>query len=116
MTTQDLLEKLYGVRLYKNTQVLNDTVGTTATPIVSNDPGAVFILVDNLGTSDVVFDTDPGVTTTKGTLLAAQGGNMSWNAMQHFLMPTEAWYAIGVTGTSPIRVTRYSILESPAGK
>lgn len=111
MTTQEVLEKLYGVKLYKNTQSQNSSVSSSVTPIVDQDPGSVFILIVNLGSNDIYLWTDETVSTTNGILLQKNGGNMVWYANQHFLMPTERWFGVTATGSSEISVQRYSILQ-----
>lgn len=111
MNTQQLLEKLYGVKLYKNTEVLNTDITSAITPVASNDPGAVFVMLVNTGANDLVVWTDESVSSSKGILLAANGGYFTWNATQHFIMPTESLYAVCPAGTTTVSFQRYSILQ-----
>ena len=114
MNTRDVVNKLIGAKTYENTQVLNSTVDTSITPIVSTDPGAVSIVIVNLGTNDVTIWVDETVSLTKGIILAADGGNVVWDVTRHFMLPTKPWFGIANGGSSEIAVIRQSIQEPPA--
>lgn len=108
------MNKLIGAKTYESTEVLNASVATTITPIVSTDPGAVSIVLVNLGTHDITVWVDESVSLTKGILLAADGGDMVWDVTRHFMLPTKPWYGIANGGSSEIAVIRQSIQEPPA--
>lgn len=111
MTTSDLIEKLYGVKTYQNTEANNSTVQTTPTQIVSNDPGALQMTLINLGAYDMYIWVDESVSATRGILIAANGGSYEINWQDYMRMPTYSWWGIAPGGATAVAVLRESILE-----
>ena len=111
MTTQDLITKLYGVNSYQNSKALNTSMSDVPTEIVSNDPGAMQLTIINLGANDVYIWLDGSVSTTKGILLAANGGSYEIDFTRFMKMPTYSWWGVCATGlTTTLAVMRESIL------
>ena len=111
MTTADLVDKLYGVKTYQNTSANNNTVQTTPTQIVSNDPGALQMTLINLGANDMYIWVDESVSSTKGILIAANGGSYEINFTTYMKMPTYSWWGVAPAGATAIAVLRESILQ-----
>lgn len=111
MTTADLIAKMYGVKTYQSTIANNDTVQTTPTQIVSNDPGALQMTLINLGANDMYIWVDESVSSTKGILIAANGGSYEINFTTYMKMPTYSWWGVAPAGATAIAVLRESILQ-----
>lgn len=113
MNTQDVIDKLYGVRTYENQEALNTAIGDIPAAIVSNDPGALQLTIVNLGNSDMYLWIDESVSTSKGILIAANGGAYEIDITRQMLLPTKSWFAVCASGNSTtVAVLRQSILEA----
>ncbi len=110
MVTQDVINTLYGVTTYQDDQPENSTISTTPTKIVSNNPGALQLTLINLGVNDMYIFTDESVSTSKGILIAANGGSYEIDFTRFMLMPTYSWFGIVATGTTTIAMLRQCIL------
>lgn len=76
------------------------TVQTTATSIVNNSPDRVGLVIINLGANDIYIGLTPAVSTTNGIKLPANGGSVSMNVRDDFILPSRQWWGIANGGTS----------------
>jgi len=111
MTTKDIIDKLYGVTTYQNDEPLNSTILSTPTQIVSNDPGALQLTIINLGANDMYLWIDESVSSTRGILIASNGGSYEIDFTSHMRLPTNSWWAIAPAGNTNVAVLRESILS-----
>ena len=111
MTTQDVIDKLYGVKTYQSNDPMNSTITAVPTQIVANDPAALQLTIINTGANDLMLWNDESVSTTKGILIAANGGSYEIDFTRFMKMPTYSWWGICAAGlTTTIAVLRESIL------
>jgi len=85
---------------FKTRLVVNpvtDTVGTTATEILKNNPDRVYWLIVNLSAYDGYAGWDRGVSATKGILLPANGGYASASAQEDGELVIYPVYAVNLT-------------------
>lgn len=114
MDTRQVVNKLYGVQTYQSQVALNTSIGDTPAEIVSNDPGALQLTIVNLGNSDLYLWIDGNVSTSRGILIAANGGAYEIDITRQMLMPTYSWWGVCASGnTTTVAVLRQSILGSP---
>jgi len=82
------------------------TVTTAVTLICNNDPDRVGLVIINTGTVDAVVLWNAGVTTTRGILLSASGGNVSMDIVHDFTLPSRSWFAVVAAGSTTISCIR----------
>jgi len=70
-------EKRLGFKTRLVVNPVTDTVGTTATPILQNNPDRIFWLIVNLSGNNGYVGWDNAIGSTRGLLVAANGGFVS---------------------------------------
>jgi len=78
---------------------VTDTVGTTPTEILRNNPDRIFWLVVNLSVNDGYVGWDRQVSSTRGLLAAANGGYVSASAEEDGELVIYPVYAINLVAS-----------------
>lgn len=103
---QDLIRGEFGAPAIIEQDPDNDgDIGTTSELLLRRDPNRAGLFIINLGSNTVLLN--PGgqpATATRGIRLDANGGSISMNWRDDFVLPTEEWHAIAITASSQIRV------------
>ena len=109
MTLQDLLTKDFGVTVQEENAGPTISVGSSAVQLLKNNPGAVALVLINLGSTDIYIWTTNDVSAAKGILIAANGGNIFLTYQQYFTLVSSEWYAISPSGTVNVAIKRMEI-------
>lgn len=80
----------------------NPTIQATVTNVVNNSPDRVGLVIINLGANDVYIAMNAGVSNTNGLKLPANGGSVSMNVRDDFVIPSRQWFGIANGGASTI--------------
>jgi hypothetical protein len=96
------LQKQYGCLLESNEKTV--TLSTTPALVLMGNPDRFEVAIFNLGSSAVFLSMDSDPSTTKGMMIAASGGSLSYNARDDGEMPTRRYYAVAASGTPTIYV------------
>lgn len=100
-TSQDFLNRLYGLVNPAAPVSSNPSVGTTATSIAAADPARFALLIVNLGTSSCYVAPFGQVSSTDGIILDSGGGFVSMTNRDDLLLPDYQWWAVcGASGQS----------------
>ena len=75
MTLAELIDKKFGVKTTHRINPVTDTVGTSATRILGNNPNRLAWLVVNLSSNTVYLGFDRDVSPNKGIFLSPNGGS-----------------------------------------
>jgi len=76
----DFTEARFGRKVRYNPEPITTTVGTSQTPIWRGNPDRLELVLMNLSGYNMYVYTDPSVSTSKGWLLAANGGYIVFTA------------------------------------
>lgn len=77
MTLQDLLTKKFGVKTTHEINPVTDTVGTSTTKVLGNNPNRLAFTIINLSSNVVYLGFDRDVSSSKGIYLSPNGGSLS---------------------------------------
>jgi hypothetical protein len=99
-----LLTNEYGVNTHPEVNPMTSIAGVAATQIAPNNPNRVGFNIINLGANNVYVYIDNSVGTTKGFLLAANGGSLNLDWRVDFALISNEWWAIAVTAPSQLLV------------
>ena len=64
------------------------SIGVTHSQAFGNDPDRVWTLLQNLSPNIIYAGYDEGVSSTRGIILAANGGLVSFSARTDYILPT----------------------------
>ena len=103
MTTQLLLNKLYGLTTDSNEEPVTSTVAATATQILLRNPQRLSWILTNNGSQNIRLYRNNTVTTTKGQLVTP-GGVASVTVTEDFGKVTEELWAISSSGNVGITI------------
>lgn len=81
-----------------------DTCATSVTRLLANNPDRLGSLIMNIGGNDIHVLFDNRVSTTRGILLAAEGGKISLNANEDYELVGYPVYGIASGGSSEVIV------------
>ena len=70
------------------------TVGTTAVRVGNNDPASVQVILTNTGSSNCFRSSLPTLTTSTGTLVAANGGVLEYDFRTDSVIPAQEQWLI----------------------
>ena len=104
MDVYGIIQKEYGVNVDFAENRVTDTVNTTVTKIAMNNPNRLGLIILNLGAYDIYVAPTSDVSLDKGILLTANGGGISFNLREDFMLPALSWYAIANGGASKVYV------------
>lgn len=82
----------------------NPTVGVVVQELLGGDPERVLLFVLNLSANSVYVGLRETVSATNGILLAASGGNVSFNAIEDGTLPTRQFFAVAAGAGSQLYV------------
>lgn len=102
MTTQDVIDKYYGIKTNTDEQPLTNTINTSVTQILTNNPSRLAFTIINTGTNPILILNKNTVSLTNGITLISGGGNASVDFTKDLSLVTNEWYAIADGGTSSI--------------
>ncbi len=92
----------YKTRTVENPLV--NTVGTSPTLILQNNPDRLMFLIINLSSSNMYVAFSPDVSPSKGILLSASGGSVSFTVDDDGEAVTREVWAVAGAANSPIYV------------
>lgn len=100
----EFVKKQFGVNTVTHINPITDTVQTTATKILNNNPDRLAVVIINLGSNPVYVSVKPDVSTSKGIRLATNGGGLILNAKDDLELVGYEFWAIADGGSSTIFV------------
>lgn len=80
------------------------SIGTTQSQIFGNDPERVSLLLINLSINTIYVGFDEAVGANKGIILEANGGYVSFNAKDDFILTTLQMNAVATGANSNLYV------------
>jgi len=93
----EFIEQKYGGATAETVAV--ESVGVTQSRILRNDPERVFALLVNLSLNTIYLGYDQLVSSSRGIVLASNGGSYQVDVEEDFTVPIRALYALA-TGVS----------------
>ncbi len=87
-----------------NEDEINPTVGTVVEELLGGDPERVLVFILNLSANSVHVGLRNTVSATNGILLAANGGNVSFNAVEDGTLPTRQFFVVAAAAASQLYV------------
>ena len=82
----------------------NPSVGVVIEELLGGDPERVLVFVLNLSANSVYVGLRETVSATNGILLAASGGNVSFNAVEDGTLPTRQFFVVAAGANSQLYV------------
>ncbi len=82
----------------------NPVVGVVVEELLGGDPERVLIFILNLSANSVHVGLRETVSSTNGILLAASGGNVSFNAVEDGTLPTRQFFVLATAPASQLYV------------
>ncbi len=82
----------------------NPLVGVVVEELLGGDPERVLIFILNLSANSIYVGLRETVSSTNGILLAASGGNVSFNAVEDGTLPTRQFFAVAAGAASQLYV------------
>ena len=82
----------------------NPSVGVVGEELLGGDPERVLVFVLNLSANTVYVGLRETVSSTNGILLAASGGNVSFNAVEDGTLPTRQLFVVSTAAASQLYV------------
>lgn len=105
----DLLRERFGVNVRAVEFPAASDADIAAQVIARRDGGRVALVIINLSANTVVVAPFAGVTTTRGIQIPANGGFLSMNVQDDYLLPTMEWSAVASADNSAIYVLAIEI-------
>ena len=93
----------------------NPVVGTVVEELLGGDPERVLIFILNLSANTVHVGLRETVSSTNGILLAASGGNVSFNAVEDGTLPTRQFFVVSTAAASQLYVLTLRRETQPTG-
>ncbi len=87
-----------------NEDEINPVVGTVIEELLGGDPERVLVFILNLSANSVFVGLRNSVSSTNGILLAASGGNVSFNAVEDGTLPTRQFFVVAAAAASQLYV------------
>lgn len=81
-----------------------ESVGTTQSEVLRADPERVFVLLVNLSTNTMYVGIDSQVSSSRGILLASNGGSFQVDVEEDFTVPIRSFHAISTGASSNLYV------------
>lgn len=80
------------------------SIGTTFSSVVGNDPERVSIFVQNLSANTIYLGYDQAVSSSRGIILPANGGGIGFNAKDDQILSTLALFTVATGALSDLLV------------
>lgn len=110
----EFIERKYGGAVGELTAV--ESVGTTAAEVLRNDPERVFVLMVNLSVNTIYVGFDQRVSSSRGIVLASNGGSYQADVEEDFTLPIRSMFAVStLAGSNLYVVTVRRISVTPPG-
>ena len=106
---QELIAERFGVRTFPETNPVTATVGTTAVVVARANSGRVALNIINLSANNVFVGPFADVATGKGFALSPNGGFVTVNVEDDYVLPGREWSAIASGAGSAIMVLETNI-------
>jgi len=104
----ELIRKELGVDTYLKINPLTDTIKTSRTKILHNNPDRVAFLLINLGENDIYVAPDENVAVGNGILLKAAGGAFSaWYKEDFHLVGFDWW---GIAENADVKIYMMEVI------
>ena len=98
----EYIEKRYGGGMAETVAV--ESVGTTQSQVVRNDPERVFALLVNLSTNTIYIGYDQSVSASRGIVISPSGGTYQVDVEEDFILPNRSLYAVATGAGSSLYV------------
>lgn len=85
------------------------TIGTTPTQILDPDPNRIAWIIINLSSSDFYVSHRPGVSSSFGTIVTANGGDAGEDVDKHGSVVGKEVHAVAGTGGLTANVIEYFV-------
>ncbi len=82
----------------------NPSVGVVVEELLGGDPERVLVFILNLSANSVYVGLRATVSSTNGIILAASGGNVSFNAVEDGTLPTRQFFVVAAAAASQLYV------------
>jgi hypothetical protein len=105
ITLSQLLEGLYGIKTTNRINPYIDTVSTSATKFLANNPNRVSFIIVNMSANSLYISPLADVSTTKGIFIASNGGYAIFTWDRDFELVSQEWWCIG----SAVGTTIYTL-------
>ena len=79
-------------------------IGLTHSQVFGNDPDRVWTLLQNLSANIIYAGYDESVSSTRGIILAANGGLVSFSARTDYILPTLQMNVLSTVAASELLV------------
>jgi|GEM_PF-6001430 len=100
----EYVEKEFGVKTVTKTNPITDSIKTTPTKVLGNNPDRLAAIIINLGDYTVYLSPRNDVSSTKGIKLSKSGGTLILNAKDDLELVGYEWWGIADGGNSTIFV------------
>jgi len=107
LSVQAYVEKELGFPTRAIENPVTNTVGTTATLVLRNNPDRFQFLIVNLSTYDVYASFTKEVSASRGILIPSGGGYLIMHAREDGEAVTYEIWCIAIGGSAPIYVVVY---------
>jgi len=88
---------------------VTDTVGTTVTQVLTNNPNRVFALISNLGSTDMFIGWDRQVSSSRGIRVPNSGGIVSLAWQEDYELCFQEVFAIALTSSVSVYVLELEV-------
>lgn len=105
----DVINSLYEVRTRVSLSLVTSSIGTSISTILRQDPARLAVTLVNLSTNVIFVAPDSNVSATNGIRLDANGGSMSINVRNDFVLPGLEWSALATGAGSNLFGTQVLI-------
>ncbi len=82
----------------------NPAIGVVVEELLGGDPERVLIFILNLSANSVYVGLRETVSSTNGIILAASGGNVSFNAVEDGTLPTRQFFGVAAGAASQLYI------------
>jgi len=100
----EYIRKKFGVATFVEENPVTDTVGTTVTQIVKNNPDRLALIITNLSANNVYIGWFRDVSANKGVFLAPNGGQVVFLADEDLELVGYEFFAVATAAASKIFV------------
>jgi hypothetical protein len=103
-SAQEVIENKYGIKLTVRENPLVSSLGTTSVQICLNNPRRMSLIVINLSANTVYVRPSFAASSSAGIVLSPNGGYLSLNAEDDYILQTLEWWGVASAASSAILV------------
>jgi len=98
----EFVEKEFGVKTNTKINPITDTVETSATQILKNNPDRLAAIIINLGINPIYVSPYADVSRFKGIRIGPNGGSLILNAKEDLELVGYEWWAVAETSSCKV--------------